>query len=162
MVSTVGNHNVRSLTKESTILFIELLDTFRVKTDNKNYSYTCLELFWSIGDSVRTNPTLKGEEEIWRSIFMKLCLSATFLDAQVRNSSLQIYSSILFDYGELFNEGLWEHALFDLFFRVFDDVMEIYLNLRLQKGGDAEVTSPEAVQALKASFEQQKLKREKY
>ena len=157
----MGNHNVRSLTKESIILFIELLDTFRVKTDNKNYSYTCLELFWSIGDSVRTNPALKEEKEIWRSIFMKLCQSSTFQDAQVRNSSLQIYSSILFDYGELFDEELWEYSLFDLFFRMFDDVMEIYLNLRLQKGGDAEVTSPEAVQALRASFEQQKIKREK-
>lgn len=50
IVTLVGNHKSRSLTKATTILYIELLDGFRnksgkpgLKLDNKNYNYTCLD-----------------------------------------------------------------------------------------------------------------------
>lgn len=161
IVGSVGNHKISSLSKENVSLFIDLIDAFRTKSDNKNYNYTSLELLWSISDSMKTSPQLSHEQELWRKIFEKLCQSATFPDAQVRNSSLQILSSLLFEYGDHFGDDLWEYALYDLFFQVFDDVLEIYLNLRLQKGTDPEMVSPEAVQTLKASFQSQKVRREK-
>lgn len=107
------------------------------------------------------NPELNKEHQIWEQIFRKLCQSSTYSDAQVRTSSLQIYSSLLFDYGDNFEAKLWEFALYDLFFRMFDDVVEIYLNLRLQKGGDTELSTPEAVTLLKSNFESQKLRTER-
>lgn len=130
--------------------------------DNKNHNYTCLDLIWSVSDTVMHNPELNKEHQIWEQIFKKLCLSSTYPDAQVRNSSLQIYSSLLFDYGDNFDGKLWEFALYDLFFRMFDDVVEIYLNLRLQKGGDSELSAPESVNTLKSNFESLKLAKERY
>jgi hypothetical protein len=106
------------------------------------------------------NFELNKEPEIWEQIFAKLCQSSTDQDAQVRNSSLQIYSSLLFDYGDNFSSELWEYALYDLFFQMFDNVMEIYLNLRLQKGVDSELTTPDAINTLKTTFESQKLQKE--
>lgn len=107
------------------------------------------------------NAELNKESAIWEQIFKKLCQSSTYPDAQVRNSSLQIYSSLLFDYGDNFDGPLWEYALYDLFFRMFDDVVEIYLNLRLQKGVDSELSAPGAVNTLKSNFQSQKLEKEK-
>jgi hypothetical protein len=106
------------------------------------------------------NEELNKEPEVWEQIFAKLCQSSTDQDAQVRNSSLQIYSSLLFDYGDNFSSGLWEYALYDLFFQMFDNVMEIYLNLRLQKGVDSELTTPEAIHSLKSNFQSQKIQKE--
>ena len=145
--------------RESVLLFIDLVDTFRSKSDNKNYNYTCLELFWGLADSLKTRH-LPDDSELWQKLFSKLSQSAIYPDAQVRNSSLQIMASILSDHGDLFDSGLWEYCLCDLFFPVFDEVLEIYLNLRLQKGADLAL-SPEAIQTLRASFQAQKVQREK-
>jgi len=118
-------------------------------------------MLWSISDTVIHTETLKYETEIWMQIFKKLCLASTSPDSQARHSALQNFSDLLFNYGDEFTEELWQYALYELFFRLFDDVMEIYLNLRLQKGGDAELATPEAIQNMKSNFENQKVKRDK-
>ena len=118
-------------------------------------------MLWTISDTVIHTESLKYETDIWNQIFKKLCLASTSPDSQARHSALQNFSDLLFNYGDEFTEELWQYALYELFFRLFDDVMEIYLNLRLQKGGDAELATPEAIQNMKSNFESQKLKRDK-
>jgi hypothetical protein len=108
------------------------------------------------------NPLISQDAEVPKLVLTKLSLSSTSSDVQVRNSSLQIFSSLLSDYGHLYSEQLWIESLQSLFFRMFDDILEIYLNLRLQQGLDTNVSSPEAVSNLKSLFDEQKLKSKRY
>jgi hypothetical protein len=165
IITQIGNHKVAALNKESICLFIELLDKFQNKSgtpsltaDNKNYNYSCLELLWSLSDNIMNNPLIFKDCDVPKLVLTKLSLSATSSDVQVRNSSLQIFSSLLSDYGQLYSDQLWVESLQSLFFRMFDDILEIYLNLRLQQGLDTNVSSPEAVSNLKSLFDEQKLK----
>ena len=116
---------------------------------------------YSISDTVAHSELLKKESVIWKEIFRKLCSASTSPDSQARHSALQIFSDLIYNYGDQFDEELWHFVLYDQFFRLFDDVMEIYLNLRLQKGVEGEMSSPEAIQTLKSNFENQKIIKEK-
>lgn len=123
-----------------------------------NENYSCVEILWKVSDHLASSQKGNDYSELWESIFRKLYVCCSDSNSQVRHSSLKIYSSLLSNYGHIFDKKLWLLAFRDLFFTLFDEVFEVFLNLTLNQKGGTDIDVPEFVQDLKSEFNKKLIK----
>ena len=70
-----------------------------------------------------------NDEELWLHLFGFLHMNSEEKDAEIRNTSLNIFAGIINNYGDLFTPTLWSHLMSEIYLKSFDSVLEIYFNL---------------------------------
>jgi hypothetical protein len=114
-----------------------------------NETYSCVEMLWKVSDFLGQKEDQTEYQQIWESIFNKFYVSCSHSNSQIRHSSLKIYGSLLSDYGPKFSKELWLVSFRDLFFTLFDEVFEVFLNLTINQKNGTDIEVPEFVQKIK-------------
>lgn len=97
---------------------------------------------------------------MWMELFEILVTNSVESDSEIRNTSLNIFSGIINNYGREFTMEIWEKVMKDIYLKSFDNILEIYFNLiREESKGKNLPDTPSFVLQMKKSFENKIKKR---
>lgn len=160
LVLYINNHHLSHLSNEAMLRYLDCVDVVRSSSSNMNENYSCVEMLWKVSDHLALQESQTTLEDLWLAIFSKLYNCCVDPDSQVRHSSLKIYSSLLAENGSLFSKRIWLITFRDLYFSLFDEVFEIFLNFASQKKEKIDFDSPDHVRELMSQFNDDKSKRD--
>ena len=81
------------------------------------------------------NDNMKEVSDVWNDIFTHLFEKCLHPHSEIRHSALHIFSLIFNNYGAYFDYELWKFAFRSMFFEMFDNCLEVFLNLIRDKEG---------------------------
>ena len=155
LIQKINANYLNFLDRECLLTFIKILKIFIKVTSSKNYKYGVIEYFYTISDNM--SKKFIHDKNLWISLFSFLHTNSEEKDAEIRNTSLNIFAGIINNYGFDFSPEIWEIIMTEIYLKSFDNIIEIYFNLvreemKIKNFSD----TPNFVLDLKKDFERDK------
>lgn len=111
----------------------------------------------SVADLVASREFAEGGEtqvsDIWNDIFTHLFEKCLHPHSEIRHSALHIFSLIFDNYGKYFTYEIWKFAFRNMYFEMFDNCLEVFLNLiRDKENKNYSIDTPKVVKELRQQF----------
>lgn len=127
MIQKINANYLSTLDKECITAYIAILKLFLKATSSRNYRYGIIEYFYGISDTL--SKKYIDDTALWIQLFSFLDNNRDEKDAEIRNTSLNIFAGIISNYGHEFTSDIWQYIMENIYLKSFDNIIETYFHL---------------------------------